>query len=130
MDWAATRELIRRSGREAAAAHGRLACGAGTDQLALDDVSSGAAGLRTIADAYREQVEVVREAGAQVILMASRALARAAQSPSDYLTVYDAVLSDVDQPVILHWLGEMFDPALRGYWGAPKPKPRHRFSWS
>lgn len=118
MDWAATRELIRRSGREAAAAHGRLACGAGTDQLALEDVSSGAAGLRAIADAYREQVEVVRGAGAQVILMASRALARAAQSPSDYLTVYDAVLSDVDQPVILHWLGEMFDPALRGYWGS------------
>lgn len=118
LDWAATRELIRRSGREAAAVGGRLACGAGTDQLVLDDIPSGSSGLATIIDAYREQVDVVRDAGAQVILMASRALARVAQSPADYLTVYNAVLSAADQPVILHWLGDMFDPALRGYWGA------------
>ncbi|KWX22229.1 hypothetical protein AFM11_22015 [Mycolicibacterium wolinskyi] len=118
LDWAATRELIRRSGREAAAVGGRLACGAGTDQLVLDDIPSGSSGLATIIDAYREQVEVVRDAGAQVILMASRALARVAQSPADYLTVYNAVLSAADQPVILHWLGDMFDPALRGYWGS------------
>ncbi|MFN3004794.1 dihydrodipicolinate synthase family protein [Mycolicibacterium wolinskyi] len=118
LDWAATRELIRRSGREAAAVGGRLACGAGTDQLVLDDIPSGSSGLATIIDAYREQVEVVRDAGAQVILMASRALARVAQSPADYLTVYNEVLSAADQPVILHWLGDMFDPALRGYWGS------------
>lgn len=118
LDWAATRELIRRSGREAAAVGGRLACGAGTDQLVLDDIPSGSSGLATIIDAYREQVDVVRDAGAQVILMASRALACVAQSPADYLTVYNAVLSAADQPVILHWLGDMFDPALRGYWGA------------
>ncbi|MHC9293436.1 dihydrodipicolinate synthase family protein [Mycobacterium sp. LTG2003] len=117
LDWAATRELIRRSGREAAAVGGRLACGAGTDQLVLDDLPSGSRGLVTIVDAYREQIDVVRDAEAQVILMASRALARVAQSPADYLTVYDAVLSAADQPVILHWLGDMFDPALRGYWG-------------
>ena len=117
LDWATTCELIRRSGREAAAVGGRLACGAGTDQLVPEDVASGPAGLAMIIDAYREQMEVVRSAGAQVILMASRALARVAQSPADYVTVYHAVLSDADQPVILHWLGEMFDPALRGYWG-------------
>lgn len=118
LDWAATRELIRRSGREAAAVGGRLACGAGTDQLVLEDLPSGSDGLRTIVDAYREQVEVVRDAGAQVILMASRALARVAQSSADYMTVYNAVLSAADEPVILHWLGDMFDPALHGYWGS------------
>ncbi|AKS36666.1 hypothetical protein AFA91_26330 [Mycolicibacterium goodii] len=118
LDWAAAAELIRRSGSEAAAVGGRLACGAGTDQLVPEDVPSGDRGLSVIADAYREQVDVVREAGAQVILMASRALARMAQSPADYLSVYNAVLGHTDQPVILHWLGDMFDPALRGYWGS------------
>ncbi|MGV9800555.1 dihydrodipicolinate synthase family protein [Mycobacterium sp. NPDC003449] len=120
LDWAATAELIRRSGAEAASVGARLACGAGTDQLVAEDLAPGASGLRTIIDAYREQVAVIREAGAQVILMASRALARVAQSPADYLTVYNAVLAEVDQPVILHWLGEMFDPALRGYWGSDR----------
>ena len=117
LDWAATQELIARSGREAAAVGGRLACGAGTDQLDLADVPGGAAGLAVVTDAYREQIDVVRNAGAEVILMASRALARVAQSPADYLSVYGRVLAQVDRPVILHWLGEMFDPALRGYWG-------------
>ncbi|MGU3653067.1 dihydrodipicolinate synthase family protein [Mycolicibacterium sp. A43C] len=117
LDWAATRELIARSGREAAAAGGRLSCGAGTDQLDLADVPGGAAGLAVVTDAYREQIDVVRNAGAEVILMASRALARVAQSPADYLSVYGTLLAQVDRPVILHWLGEMFDPALRGYWG-------------
>ncbi|CAN5550554.1 dihydrodipicolinate synthase family protein [soil metagenome] len=117
LDWAATRELIRRSGREAAAVGGLLSCGAGTDQLAAQDVPSGSRGLSVIADAYREQIAVVREAGAQVIVMASRALAAVADSPSDYLTVYGELLAESEQPVILHWLGDMFDPALRGYWG-------------
>ncbi|MFS0899601.1 dihydrodipicolinate synthase family protein [Mycolicibacterium litorale] len=117
LDWPATRELIRRSGREAAAVGGRLACGAGTDQLTAQDVPEGARGLAVIADAYREQIEVVRDAGANVILMASRALARVASSPADYLSVYGTLLAEADRPLILHWLGEMFDPALRGYWG-------------
>lgn len=117
LDWSATRELIARSGREAAAVGGRLACGAGTDQLAVADIPAGAAGLAAITDAYRAQIEVVREAGAQVILMASRALATVAESPADYLSVYGTLLAEADRPVILHWLGEMFDPALRGYWG-------------
>lgn len=117
LDWAATQELIARSGREAAATGGRLACGAGTDQLDPADVPTGARGLVVVADAYRRQIEVVRDAGAEVILMASRALAQVAQSPADYLAVYSTLLAEVDRPVILHWLGEMFDPALRGYWG-------------
>lgn len=118
LDWPATRELITRSGREAAAVGGRLACGAGTDQLAVQDVPAGARGLAVITDAYREQIGVVSDAGANVILMASRALARVASSPEDYLSVYGTLLAEADRPVILHWLGEMFDPALRGYWGS------------
>jgi hypothetical protein len=112
LEWPVTQELIRRSGAEARAAGGRLACGAGTDQLA------GPASLDRIAAAYREQVELVQEAGAQVIVMASRALAAAATGPDDYAKVLTHVLADVDQPVILHWLGPMFDPALEGYWGS------------
>ncbi|MGH3584294.1 MAG: DUF993 family protein, partial [Mycobacterium sp.] len=117
LDWPAARELIRRSGHEAAAVGGLLACGAGTDQLAIGDIPPGARGLELITGAYREQIEVVRGAGAQVILMASRALARVATSPDDYLSVYGALLAGADQPVILHWLGSVFDPALTGYWG-------------
>jgi hypothetical protein len=118
LDWPATCELIRRSGREAATVGGRLACGAGTDQLDVAGIPSGSSGLAAITDAYREQIEVVREAGADVVLMASRALAQVAASADDYLSVYGALLAEADRPVILHWLGEMFDPALRGYWGA------------
>lgn len=118
MDWPATAELIRRSGAEAAAVQGRIACGAGTDQLDLADLPTGKHGLAVILDAYREQIDVVRTAGAKVILMASRALARVATSPEEYLSVYRTLLSEADQPVILHWLGTMFDPALHGYWGS------------
>ena len=118
LDWPATQELIKRSGAEAALVGGRLACGAGTDQLDLATLPSGRAGLDAVLGAYREQVEVVRSAGATVILMASRALARVATSAADYQHVYETLLSEVDAPVILHWLGPMFDPALAGYWGS------------
>jgi hypothetical protein len=118
LDWATTQELIKRSGTEATAAGGRLACGAGTDQLDLAALPGGRAGLDRVIGAYREQVELVRGAGATVILMASRALAQLARSAEDYRYVYDAVLADVDEPVILHWLGVAFDPALAGYWGS------------
>ncbi|WP_157107216.1 dihydrodipicolinate synthase family protein [Nocardia grenadensis] len=118
LDWAATAELIRRSGAEAAAAGGRLACGAGTDQLDPTGLPAGSAGLDRIIDAYREQIDVVTDAGAQVILMASRALVQVARSAADYLYVYEKLLAGVDRPVILHWLGTMFDPALHGYWGS------------
>jgi hypothetical protein len=118
LDWAATSELIRRSGAEAARVGGLLACGAGTDQLDLTTLASGREGLARVLDAYREQIAVVRESGAKVIIMASRALARVASSPDDYLSVYSALLDEVDEPVVLHWLGTMFDPALEGYWGS------------
>lgn len=131
LDWSATRELIRRSTAEAAAAlatgapalRGRsvrdlIACGAGTDQLDPADVVPGAAGLDAVLAAYREQLEVVESAGAKAIIMASRALVRAASNPDDYLRVYATVLEEVREPVVLHWLGEMFDPALAGYWGS------------
>lgn len=114
LDWPAARELIIRSGREAAAAGGLLACGAGTDQLAAGEP----AGLDAIRGAYAEQAEVVEAAGAQVVLLASRALAAAASGPDDYAAVYGWLLGQVRRPVILHWLGPAFDPALRGYWGS------------
>ena len=113
LDWAATRELILRSGAEARAVGGRLACGAGTDQL-----TSTAPTLKEITAAYQEQLEVVQEAGAQVVLMASRALAVAARGPEDYAAVYGELLAAADRPVVLHWLGTPFDPALEGYWGS------------
>lgn len=131
LDWAATQELIRRSGAEAAAVVGSnapatsgktvrdlLACGAGTDQLDLATLPTGRAGLNAVVEAYREQIKVVSDAGAKVILMASRALAAVAEGPADYQYVYGILLAEVDEPVILHWLGTMFDPALAGYWGS------------
>ena len=68
--------------------------------------------------AYEEQMAAIEKLGGKLIVMCSRALARVAQSPADYERVYDRVLSQAKQPVVLHWLGEMFDPALRGYWGS------------
>ncbi|MFB6836975.1 dihydrodipicolinate synthase family protein [Streptomyces sp. NPDC056361] len=114
LDWTATRELIRRSGAEARAAGGLLACGVGTDQLTPGPAHS----LAAITAAYEEQLAVVEEAGAQPILMASRALAATARSADDYLRVYGHLIGQSGRPVILHWLGEMFDPALAGYWGS------------
>ncbi|WP_435833176.1 dihydrodipicolinate synthase family protein [Kitasatospora purpeofusca] len=113
LDWPATRELITRSGAEARAAGGLLACGAGTDQLA-----PGTHTLDAVTAAYEEQLDVVEAAGARPILMASRALAAAARGPEDYLSVYGGIIGRAEQPVVLHWLGEMFDPALAGYWGS------------
>ncbi|MGH3391771.1 MAG: DUF993 family protein, partial [Actinomadura sp.] len=116
LDWAATRELIQRSAAEAKA-YGDpaelVACGAGTDH------APGAGTLPELVAAYTEQIETVRDAGAGVIIMASRQLAAVAQGPADYHAVYGELLSQVDRPVILHWLGEMFDPNLTGYWGSP-----------
>ena len=118
LSWWLARELIASTAERAAAhrAAGRfagLACGAGTDHLAADKAHS----LPAIIDAYTAQLAFVQSAGAQVILMASRALAAAAAGPRDYLEVYGTLLKQAAQPVILHWLGEAFDPALRGYWG-------------
>jgi hypothetical protein len=115
LDWAATRELILRSGAEADSVRGPLCCGVGTDQLAA---GSAHRTLGEIGDAYEAQLEVVEQAGAQPVLMCSRALASTARDPEDYAALYARILGQSGRPVILHWLGDMFDPALRGYWGS------------
>jgi hypothetical protein len=112
LDWVAVQELVRRSAEQAKAHDARIAAGAGTDHR------PEAATIEEVLAAYTEQVDFVEGTGAQVILMASRQLAAAAAGAEDYLRVYDALLSQVREPVILHWLGEAFDPQLRGYWGS------------
>ena len=113
LDWAGAAELIRRSAAEARAVGGRIACGVGTDQLASPAVT-----LTDVRHAYEEQLALVEGVGARAILMASRALAATAGGPDDYLTTYADLLRQATAPVILHWLGPMFDPALAGYWGS------------
>jgi Protein of unknown function (DUF993) len=118
LSWGSARELITSTAERAAARRraGRfagLACGAGTDHLAADESHS----ISQIIGAYEAQLGYVQSAGTGVILMASRALAAAARGPRDYLDVYGALLKQASEPVILHWLGDVFDPALRGYWG-------------
>lgn len=111
LDWPATQELIRRSAAQAAG-KARIASGAGTDHM------PDAGSLRAVTDAYAEQIAFVESTGSEVILMASRQLARLARGAEDYLSVYSQLLSQVSRPVILHWLGDAFDPQLRGYWGS------------
>jgi hypothetical protein len=111
--WPDAQELITRSLAEARAVGGVIACGAGTDHLA----PASSVTLADVERAYAEQVGFVEAQGGRVILMASRALARTARSSDDYRRVYGTVLRQVSQPVILHWLGDMFDPQLVGYWG-------------
>jgi hypothetical protein len=113
LDYAATRELIRRSSAEAAAVGGRIVAGVATDQLA-----PGGASLEQVRSAYAQQLADVAEAGAKPVLMCSRHLAAAARDADDYLGIYRELLSESDKPVVLHWLGPAFDPALEGYWGS------------
>nr|WTB31355.1 dihydrodipicolinate synthase family protein [Streptomyces sp. NBC_00830] len=113
LDWAGAAELIRRSAAEAKTVGGRIACGVGTDQL-----PAGPATLAEVKAAYEEQLALVEESGARAILMASRALSAAANGPEDYLETYAHLLRQASEPVVLHWLGPMFDPALEGYWGS------------
>jgi len=114
LDWATSLELIRRSVDEARSVPGAVVfSGAGTDHLAPDPAMS----VDRVVAAYEEQCDAIEKAGGRIILMASRALAACARSAEDYASVYARVLSQVREPVILHWLGEMFDPALAGYWG-------------
>lgn len=116
VDWLTAKELIERTMAEAKAhpLKPRVACGAGTDQIAAEDLNSEDA----IIAAYAEQMEAIEAAGGQVILMASRAMAALKGDPEVYARVYDRLISQASSPVILHWLGDMFDPALTGYWGA------------
>ena len=115
LDWPTSLELIRRS-LDAAKDHpgAIVASGCGTDHLAPE----AARGVDDVIRAYSEQMEAIEKLGGRLIVMASRALARVAKGPEDYARVYDHVLSQARQPVILHWLGDMFDPALAGYWGS------------
>ncbi|WP_151482756.1 dihydrodipicolinate synthase family protein [Streptomyces albicerus] len=117
LDWAGAAELIRRSAAEAKAVGGLIACGVGTDQLSVTEIGYPYS-LDEIRAGYEEQLALVEEAGSQAILMASRALAAVAKGPEDYLEVYGHLLRQASEPVILHWLGPMFDPALEGYWGS------------
>jgi Protein of unknown function (DUF993) len=115
LDWPTSLELIGRSldaSRDVPGAF--LASGCGTDHLAPDDAKS----VDDVIRAYEEQMAAIEKLGGKLIVMASRALARVARGPADYERVYARVLSQARQPVVLHWLGEMFDPALQGYWGS------------
>ena len=120
LDWAGAQELIRRSLAEARTVPGAdLACGAGTDHLNSADARS----LDDVIRAYEEQVGFVEKHGGRAIMMASRALARLARSPDDYRKVYGRILGQAKDKVVLHWLGDMFDPQLRGYWGSDSFEP-------
>jgi hypothetical protein len=114
LDWHGALELITRTKSELPDA--LVFNGCGTDQLDPKDTGS----LEDVVAAYLQQVEAIQKVGGRLILMASRALARVAQGPEDYLKVYAEVLEACDQPVILHWLGPMFDPQLAGYWGSDR----------
>ena len=113
LSWASALELIRQSLAHAGSRKDMIYSGVGTDHLPAADARS----LDDVIAAYLMQLHAVQKLGGRVILMASRALVRVAKSPDDYAKVYGRVLSEADHPVILHWLGEMFDPALAGYWG-------------
>lgn len=113
LDWSVTRELIRRSVAEAKAEGGDIACGANTDQLL-----PGPTSIDAIVAAYSDQIGFVEGVGGQAVIMASRHLAVSAQHADDYREVYSRILDQSNRPVIIHWLGEMFDPALTGYWGS------------
>ena len=115
LDWPLALELIQRSTAAAKARGAIVASGAGTDHLPPNQTHS----LESVTAAYLEQCEAIEAAGGRIILMASRALAATARHADDYASVYATVLSQVRHPVILHWLGPMFDPALEGYWGTP-----------
>ncbi|SDM70414.1 dihydrodipicolinate synthase family protein [Polaromonas sp. JS666] len=115
LDWPTSLELIRRSLDAAKDVPGAfVASGCGTDHLVLENVKS----VDEVIRGYEEQMEAIEKLGGKLIVMASRALARVAKSPADYERVYDRILRQARQPVVLHWLGDMFDPALAGYWGS------------
>ncbi len=114
LDWEMAKDLIRHSAIEAGACNAAIACGANTDQLARGTAPM----LDEVLAAYEEQCAFIENCGAQVILMASRALVHCARGPNDYHFIYGRLLSQLKRPAILHWLGEAFDPELKGYWGA------------
>lgn len=114
LDWPSALDLIGRSLSEAGRRRNMIFSGAGTDQLD----PARARSLDDVVRAYLEQFNAIQKLEGRIIMMASRALVRVAKSPDDYVKVYSRVLQEADHPVILHWLGDMFDPALKGYWGS------------
>ncbi|WJR80560.1 dihydrodipicolinate synthase family protein [Bradyrhizobium sp. NP1] len=117
LDWPTSLELIQRSVKAAKARGNALVfSGAGTDHLPVENAKT----IDDVIRAYEEQITAIEKAGGRIILMASRALARIGRNADDYARVYDRVLSQVTEPVIIHWLGDMFDPALANYWGSPR----------
>ena len=114
LDWPSALELITRSLKEAGKRAPMIYCGCGTDHLHPAHARS----LDDVVKAYLEQLHAIQKLDGRIILMASRALVKVAKSAEDYVKVYSRVLAEADHPVILHWLGEMFDPALKGYWGS------------
>ena len=116
VDWLTAKELITRTMTAARAhpMHPRVACGAGTDHIAVSDLRDADA----IIAAYETQIETIESAGGQLILMASRAFVATGATEATYSRVYRHLIDGARQPVILHWLGEMFDPMLKGYWGS------------
>jgi hypothetical protein len=114
VDWPMSLELIRRSVAAARAHGGLVFAGCGTDHLAAEQAS----GLDDVIRAYEEQIEAIEAVGGRIVLMASRTLARIGRSAEDYAKVYGRIVRQVREPVIIHWLGDMFDPQLAGYWGS------------
>jgi hypothetical protein len=115
LDWPNALELIRRSVEAAREVPGAVVfSGVNTDQLE----PSSAPAIDDVIRAYEEQIAAVEAVGGRIVLMSSRALVAAARSPDDYAKVYGRILGQVREPVIIHWLGDMFDPALAGYWGS------------
>jgi hypothetical protein len=114
LDWPLAHELVARSLKSAGPEASRIYSGCGTDHLLPADARS----IGDVVRAYLEQLNAIQKLGGRIVMMASRALVRVAKSPDDYVKVYLRVLKEADHPVILHWLGEMFDPGLKGYWGA------------
>ena len=114
LDWPKALELIGHSLNAAGKRADMIYSGCGTDQLAVSEAGS----LDDVVRAYLDQLHAIQKLGGRIILMASRALVKVATTPDDYVKVYSRVLAEADHPVILHWLGEMFDPALKGYWGS------------
>ncbi len=118
LDWPSALELVRRSLDDAGVENAkRIYSGCGTDHI------TEAQSLDDVIEAYLTQLHAIQKLGGRIIVMASRALVRVAKAPADYVKVYSRVLQEADHPVVLHWLGPMFDPALRGYWGTEEFAP-------
>jgi len=116
VDWETAKELINKTMADAKThpLKPRVACGAGTDQYPIDQLTSE----DKIIAAYSEQMEAIEAAGGQIIIMASRAMTAFGTGPDFYMRIYSKLIEQSAEPVILHWLGDMFDPALKGYWGS------------